>query len=146
MAPEMDVLPECQKGFTDIRLAVGLMERDILTHGKVLDKLTEAVEKIQEMNASLVRMIDLQELKHDGHVKFEDTTTEELKEISTRIDVVHKAVFEVASGVPTQPNEDVNATLKELNKWRWILVGMVFILGWLIAHIKWSVLAQLFGG
>ena len=85
MSP-LEVLPECTAGFTDVRIAVASIEKDIIQHAKVSDKLAEAVEKIQEMNANLCKMIALHELKHDSAEKAHDDIEDELKTLALRMD------------------------------------------------------------
>lgn len=130
----LEVLPECQTSFTELRLTVGLLERDVLAQTKISDKLTEAVEKIQEVNANLLTMIKLHELKHE-------TTTQDLKDLEHQIETIR-----VAPHDETEVTKNTKKTLDQLNKWKWMLIGGAAVLGWILAHLKWAVIVQLFGG
>lgn len=120
-----EVLPECQSGFADIRLAVGLIERDLSTQTKITDKLSEAIERIEAMNANLVKMLAVHELKHE-------LTCSDLKVVEDKVDElrIHK---------PTQQDAQVSKTLAQLERWKYILMGMILALGWLLGHINWDV-------
>jgi hypothetical protein len=48
--------PEEEK-MHDIELKVKLLEKDIQQTDRLCDKLSESIEKIQEMNATMIRMI-----------------------------------------------------------------------------------------
>jgi len=128
-----DVLPECQVAFTDLRLTVALIEHDIVLSAKVIDKLSEAVEKIEEMNANLVKIIAVHDLKHEN-------TTEDVKELERRIDD-HR----LSSVTTTTTENDAKKTLEQLKKWQYMIFGGAIVVGWVISHLKWPALLSLFG-
>lgn len=136
-----DVLPECQVGFTDIRIAVGLIEKDIITQTKITDKLTEAIEKIEELNANIFKMLAVHDLKHEN-------ASEDIKELDHRLEefIGHDGKHCTTTTTTTVTDEQTKKTLDQLNKWKWMLIGGALVLGWILAHLKWDVLAKLFGG
>ena len=142
---ESQVLPECSIAYNDLKTCVALAERDILAHGKVQEKLTEAVDKIQEMNANLCKMISLHELKHDTAERYHTMIDEDGKDLTARIDLLfvdkHKVI---PTFQPTEVVPEVAHSLEELQKWKWIIVGAVFMLGYLLAHLKLDVILSLF--
>lgn len=122
---------------TDVRLSVGLLERDVIMNAKVIDKLSEAVEKIEEMNANLVKIIAVHELKHEN-------TTDDIRELNQRIIDATRLTTTTTTTI-SATEADAKSTLDELKKWKYMIIGGTFVLGWLLAHIKWSVLATIFG-
>jgi septal ring factor EnvC (AmiA/AmiB activator) len=144
--PPLEVLPECTAGFTDVRIAVASIEKDIIQHAKVADKLAEAVQKIQEMNANLCRMISLHELKHDSAEKAHDDIEDELKILNVRIDklLTSKRAIE-SQNIKGFKQEEVNAALDEFKKWKYIITGAAVVIGYLLAHAQfnWSFLLNL---
>lgn len=169
-----EVLPECQTGFSDIRLQVGLMARDVQLNREMINKLTEGIEKTQEMNVNLVRMIALHEQRHEQHEEAEDEFDEDVKELHSRIttttretqdkidttkkelfarlDMIHSELLEhiVTRTAPITPSKDdeeeVAETIRELDRWKYMLMGALLIIGWLLAHVKWDLLIKMFGG
>lgn len=142
MSP-LEVLPECTAGFTDVRIAVASIEKDIIQHAKVSDKLAEAVEKIQEMNANLCKMIALHELKHDSAEKAHDDIEDELKTLALRIDKLLSAKRALESqNIKGFKQEEVDAALAEFKKWKYIITGAAIVIGYLLAHlnIPWGTL------
>jgi hypothetical protein len=127
-----EVLPECQQGFSDVRLAIGLIERDILSQTKITDKLSEAIEKIEAMNANLVKMLAVHELKHE-------MTCRDLETVEDQVDELR------LNQSTTQTPEQVRVTkvLGQLEKWKYVLMGMVLALGWLLGHINWDVVLSI---
>lgn len=171
----IDVLPECTGAFNDIRLQVGLLERDVANNRALIEKLTEGIEKIQEMNMNLVKMLALHDQKHEIHEKIEEGLDEDVKELHSRIstesritqekiDSMESALFKrlesihkellahivmrtspATSAPPTKDDTEVSRTLTELNRWKYILMGIIFALGWVLAKVNWSVAGKLFG-
>jgi DNA repair exonuclease SbcCD ATPase subunit len=145
-----EVMPECQAGFTDLRISLAAATKDIEQQTKVTDKLSEAVEKIQEMNANLCKLIALHELKHDTTEKAlaaaEDDMKEEIKEVHGRID---RLTEKPRSGIipaekpETELEEQMQAALKEITMWKYIIVGAAAVIGYLLAHVNWAILLQL---
>lgn len=135
--PSQDVLPECQQGFLDLQYAVKTLQQDGVRNEKVIEKLSEAVEKIEEMNANLCKMIALHELKHDTIEKTLDAMDTDLHALSLRSMPI------VAPVSPAAENEDLKQLLKVINRWRYILTGAAFVIGYLLAHINWGLLISL---
>lgn len=173
MSP-MEVAPECTAGFNEIRLKVGLMEKDLINNHELIEKLTEGIEKIQEMNTNLVKMLALHDQKHEIHDKIEEDLDDDVKEIHSRIttesratqdkvdtlkseifkrlDGIHKELLEHivirTSNVTTtttthSQNPEIAKSLRELDRWKYILIGIIFFLGYLIDHINWKILLQI---
>jgi hypothetical protein len=143
MDPEMpeknpEVLPSCQEDFTSIKLAVGIIEHDLVNQTKITDKLAEAVEKIEAMNANLVKMIALHELKHENN-------EDDIKELERRLDAQMTTRITTTT-TTTDTEEKAKKTLEQLNKWKYMIIGGALVIGWILAHLKWTVVMQLFGG
>jgi hypothetical protein len=89
---------------------------------------------------------------HDAEEKL-DTAKRELlarieglrAELLTNITLTTKTTTQTTSSGPG-PLADASKLLKDLEKWKYLLMGAIFMLGWMLAHIKWSVLLSLFGG
>lgn len=174
---DLEVLPECTTAFSEIRLKVGLLERDIRDHRNLIDKLTEGIEKIQELNTNLARMVAIHDQKHETHDKIEDDIDLDIKEIHSRITTVsreiqdridevkkeiyarldmlhrelvdHVVVKSHASGNVAQQSAHNDAqvlqVLKQLERWKYLLIGIVFAIGYALDHINWKFVSQLFG-
>ncbi len=137
-----DVLAECSPGFSELRTTVAVLERDVAQQTRVSDKLSEAVEKIQEMNANLCRMISLHELKHDGAEKVHKDIELDLKEITSRID----NLMETKSIIKSPQQIELEKAISELIKWKYIFTGAAIVIGYLIGHINWTLFFSFFKG
>lgn len=131
-----DVLPECQPGIADIRVAVGVLEHDVTAQTKITDKLAEAIEKIEQVNVSLLKMLAVHEEKHENAEK-------DIAELERRMETLHT----VTTTTTTSGSEaESNKKLRQLEKWVWMLIGGAVVIGWALAHFKWSAIVSLFGG
>lgn len=129
---------EGQEELSEMRLAVALLKQDAIHQVKITDKLAEAVEKIEEMNANLVKMLALHELKHQN-------TEDDIKELGRRIEhQPHSST--ITTTTTTGDEEEAKKTLEQLKKWKYMIIGAALVIGWMLAHMKWSVLVSLFGG
>ncbi len=81
--------PEEEKLY-QIEMKVGLLEKDIQQTNQVYEKLSESIEKIQEMNDTMIRMITIHEQRHEHHAKAEEDLKEDIKELHSRITTVSR--------------------------------------------------------
>lgn len=125
-----------QDGYIDMRIAVSALEKDMLSHTKVTDKLSEAVDKIQEMSANLCAMIKLHDQRHTQAEKIHEAFDNDLKEIEQRIDKVfldpeNPWYMAKNPGAKLQA-ETTEERLRKLEHWMWMIVGGSMVAGALI--------------
>lgn len=169
---ETDVLPECSARFNDLNTDVAILTHDVRATERVCEKLSEGIEKIQEMNGNLVRMIALHEQKHETHDRFQDSFDEDVKELHSRITTVERTLYDRIDtaksqlveqlqhhhdevirlhGIRTTTTEtfdtstltEAKQTLKTLDRWVWMLVGAAVVIGWIVGHINFSAIGNL---
>ena len=147
---------------SDVKTKVKLLEKDIeLVYG-ISEKLSVSIEKIQEMNNSLVQMISLHDQKHLLHDREEKELKDDIKDlnikiasvsreihervdqlehhISSRIDALrgdllnHKKEDLEKKHVDTDVEDDLDKRIAEIEKWRWMIVGAVAFAAWFIGQ------------
>jgi seryl-tRNA synthetase len=144
-----------------VKLEVGLLKKDIEQTDRLCDKLSESIEKIQEVNVNIMRMITLHEQRHEQHEKAEQDLKEDIKELHSRITTVSREMNErmdqlerhiseridllrsdLAKHEKNDPNRLSN-TLKEIDKYKWMIMGGAIALGWVIGHVDLDMLGKL---
>lgn len=153
--------PEEEK-LHSIELKVGLLEKDIQQTSQVCDKLSESIEKIQEMNATMIRMITIHEQRHEQHEKAEENLKDDIKELHSRITTVSREIHDridqvertiterldaLRSDLMHHKQEDVGGlgnTLKEIDRYKWMIFGAAIAIGWIIGNVNLGVLGTLF--
>ena len=160
--------PEEEKLYK-IEMKVGLLEKDIQQTNQVYDKLSESIEKIQQMNDTMIRMITIHEQRHEHHVKAEEDLKNDIKELHSedikelhsrittvsrelhdRIDQVERHIterlddlrIELIKHAKNDPNRLSN-TLQEIDKYKWMILGGAIALGWLFGNINLGALGTL---
>lgn len=150
----------------DVRLKLGLLEKDVQMTGQLLEKVSESIEKIQEMNLNLVKMLSIHEQRHAQHEKVENELKEDIKELhsristqsrqlSERIDQFEKHVTTRLDDIKTdlmqhkkqefpedQHKNGLSEKLDKLNEWRWMVVGGIVLAAWLVGEL--DLLGKLF--
>lgn len=165
-----EVSPDCTEGFHDLRLEVGVVKAELRTQEKVMDKLTEGIEKIQEVNTNLLRMLAIHEEKHETHEKIEEDIDDDIKELHSRLTTESRITHEkidglktdlyakieslrqdvvksiVANGKQGDAPKGIGDRLKELESWKYMIITIVVIIIWIIEHVNLKMLSQLFSG
>ncbi len=140
---------EYTQDVSHLRTTVAVLERDVVQQLRITDKLSEAVEKIQEMNANLCRMISLHELKHDGAEKVQQEIDTDLKEITKRVDMINDTKMAIKSQQLLdleKKQQETEKEIEELVKWKYIVTGAAIVLGYLLGFVNWQTILGLFKG
>jgi len=154
------MLPDEQE-LQNVKLEVGLLKKDIELTDRLCDKLSESIEKIQEVNVNIMRMITLHEQRHEQHEKTEQEMKEDIKELHSRITTVSREMndrmdqlerhiseridllrSDLAKHEKSDPNRLKN-TLAEIDKYKWMIMGGALALGWVIGHVDLAMLGKL---
>lgn len=152
--------PEEEK-LHSLELKVGLLGKDIEQISELNDKLSDSIEKIREMNANMIRMITIHEQRHEQHEKIEDDLREDIKELHSRITTVNREIHDRIDQVErtiTQRLDDIRrdliqhrneeepkitSVLKEIDQYKWMILGAAIVLGWIIGHIDMGMVGKL---
>ena len=154
--------PEEQK-LHDVEMKVGLLEKDVQQTDRLCEKLSESISKLQEVNANILRMITIHEHRHEQHEKAEIELKDDIKELHSRITTVNREIHERIDEVERHISERIDAlrsdliqhkkeeggnmvgdTLKEIDKYKWMILGAAIAIGWIIGNVNLGVLGTLF--
>ncbi len=153
--------PEEEK-LHNLELKVGLLGKDVEQISELNDKLSESIEKIREMNANMIRMITIHEQRHENHEKIEGDLREDIKELHSRITTVNREIHDRIDQVErtiTQRLDDIRRDLiqhrnedepkmgkllKEIDQYKWMILGAAISLGWIIGNVNLGTLGTLF--
>ena len=141
--------PEEQK-IHDVELKIGLLGKDVEQTDRLCSKLSESIEKLQEVNVNIMRMITLHEQRHEQHEKVEKEVKDDIKDLHDRIDQVERHISEridaLRNDLMVHRKEDnvIGNTLKEIDKYKWMILGAAIAIGWIIGNVNLGVLGTLF--
>jgi seryl-tRNA synthetase len=149
-----------EKELQDIKLRVGLLEKDVTIANQLCSKLSESIAKMQELNVNVMQMITLHQQKHEQHETTEAELKEDIKELHSRITTVNREIHDridqverhiteridsLRSDLLKHKNEDkgnIVEKLAEIDKWKWMLFGGILMAGFLLGKID---LISIFG-
>ena len=154
--------PEEQK-LHDVEMKVGLLQKDVQQSEKLCEKLSESISKLQEVNANILRMITIHEHRHEQHERAEIDLKDDIKELHSRITTVNREIHERIDEVERHISERIDAlrsdliqhkkeeggnvvgdTLKEIDRYKWMILGAAIAIGWIIGNVNLGVLGTLF--
>lgn len=145
------MLPDEQE-FQDLKLKIGLMQKDVELTDRLCSKLSESIAKIQELNVNLMQMINIQEQKHEQHEKTENELKRDIRDLHERIDQVERHISQRIDDLRSdlikhkkeENRNNIAETLKEMDKYKWMILGAAIAIGWIIGNIDLAVLGTLF--
>jgi hypothetical protein len=108
-------------------------------------------------------MITIHEHRHEQHEKAEIELKDDIKELHSRITTVNREIHERIDEVERHISERIDAlrsdliqhkkeengnmvgdTLKEIDKYKWMILGAAIAIGWIIGNVNLGVLGTLF--
>jgi chromosome segregation ATPase len=138
----------------DVKLKVGLLTKDVEYNTLMCDKLSESIEKIQEMNMNLIKMIALHENKHEQHERVEEDLRQDYKELHSRITTINREIHDRIDQVERHITERIDALRSDLTnhkaqdtaglgnrianveQWKLMVAGGVALGAWLLANLE----------
>lgn len=132
----------------DVKLQVSLLEKDVQLASKLSEKISESIEKIQEMNLNLIKMLSLHEHRHTQHERVEDDLRNDIKEIrkeiqdrfdqiehhiTDRIDALRSELIQ--SKNPNNEHKKLTDKINDIEHWRWMIAGGIMLAGWILGNL-----------
>ena len=152
--------PDEQK-IHDVELKVGLLQKDVELNDRLCSKLSESITKIKELNVNIMQMISLHEQRHEHHEKVEADLKDDIKELHSRITTVNRELHERIDQVERHITERLDAirsdlanhkkndapkvteVLKEMDRYKWMILGAAIAVGWILGNVNLGVLGTL---
>ena len=83
-----------EEKINDLKLDVELLKKDVEQFDTLCDRITQSIEKIQDVNQNLIKMISLHEQRHDQHEKTEEDLDDDIKELHSRITTINREIHD----------------------------------------------------
>ena len=157
--------PEEEK-FHDLKLEIGLLKKDNQQLTIITNKLSDSIEKIQEMSGNLIRMIALHDQRHDIHTKTENELKDDIKDLHSRITTVTRELHDKIdstekhlgdkidalrnelksheSNEVTRNKLKINEILSNIENYKYLILGVAIATGFLLGNINSDVIGMLF--
>lgn len=146
---------------SDLKLKTSLLEKDILSAEKVINKLSESISKIQELNMNVMQMLTTHQQMHEHHEKAEEDLKEDYKELHSRITTVNRELHDRIDQVERHITERIDALRSDLanhkkddkkeldgldlfDKFKYIILLAVLIVGFIGGQLNLSQIISIF--
>jgi predicted RNase H-like nuclease (RuvC/YqgF family) len=144
-----------------MEMKVTLLERDVQQIDKWCEKLSKSIENLERINENLNRILSLHEQKHLSHERAEIELKTETKELHSRITTVTRELHDKIDQVEVilgnkidnlrreiiaheeRDRSKVSDFLKEIDKYKWMILGGALTIGWIIGNIDLAIFSQL---
>ena len=142
--------PEEQK-IHEVELKIGLLGKDVEQTDRLCEKLSESIEKLQEVNVNIMRMITLHEQRHEQHEKVDEEVKNDIRDLHDRIDQVERHISERIDALRIDlikhKNDDAGTklpqVLSEIDKYKFAIVAVAISVGWILGNVNLGVLGTL---
>lgn len=147
----------------NIKLDVELLKKDMRQVDYFYKKITDTIEKIQEVNSNLVKMISLHDQKHGQHEKSESEVKEDIKDLHSRITTVNREMQErldqleqyidkkfeslhndIKNSHERTEKKSFRESVTEIDRYKWMIGGAIIAVSWIIGHVNLDALSKLF--
>ena len=146
---------------SDLKLKTSLLEKDILSAEKVINKLSESITKIQELNMNVMQMLTTHQQMHEHHEKAEEDLKEDYKELHSRITTVNRELHDRIDQVERHITERIDALRSDLanhkkqeqkeldgldlfDRFKYIILLAVLIVGFIGGQLNLSQIISIF--
>ena len=154
------MLPD-EQDLQNIKLKVSVMERDVHHTNELCEKLSDSIDKIQELNRNLIQMMALHGQRHEQHEKNNVKMEQDIKDLHSRITTVsreiHERIDQVEQHISNRIDDlrsdlikhkeydkvGIKNIMQEVDKWKWMILGAVLAGGFLRGKIDLTSLLTL---
>lgn len=144
----------------ELKLQIGLLEKDIQLNSKVVERISESIEKMQEVNINLLKMIALHDEKHVQHIEVERTLKDEIRQAHTKLNEttreLEKKITELENSISDKleaikqdlishratDESQITKILREIDKYKWTILGIAMAAGWILGNINLDLLGK----
>ena len=138
--------------YTQLKVDVGVLKTQVANITTLCDKMDKVIERLMNNQEKIVSDIydDMSEEKRD--------TTEDIKELHSRITTVDRNLTEKLESVEDKIMAEIKGLRKEMTdraeredtkiekilEWKWTAAGGILVVAWLLSYIKFDTIAKLF--
>lgn len=154
---------------TSVNTEVELIKRDVELSREVINKIDNAIDKLEELTASITKILSLHEQKLNYQEKKDEELnklieirrnelTIDIKELHSRVTTVNrelttqiehtenKITNEIKSLKDhiTQEHKQASNVVEQIQRWKWMILGGSAAVMWLISSVNFAALSKLF--
>jgi len=105
-----------EEKINNLKLDVELLKKDVEQFDVLCDKITNSIEKMQDVNNNLLKMISLHEQRHEQHEKAEEDIEDDVKDLHSRITTINREIHDRIDQVEHHITERIDDLRSDLIK------------------------------
>lgn len=123
----------------DVVTKLAILERDISQITTLFEKLDVTIDKLSQVSTQINQLLAVHDEKIERSIKMEQEIFKLLenrrKEVNEQFDAIKKQMSE-ESRIHSKEHAELDVRLKNLEMWRWMVVGASAVVGFVISKVN----------
>ena len=136
----------------EIKVDVEVLKNQVLTITQLCGKMDSVIEKLVDNHDLMVNQIytDMEKRKADTNNDIKELhsrITTISREVADKVELTERRIMEEIKSLRediAEHNKKEDDDLKAIKQWKWMVVGGVVVLAWLISNLNLTALSKVF--
>ena len=136
----------------ELKVDVEVLKNQILTITQLCGKMDSVIEKLVDNHDRMVNQIynDMEKRKNDTNTDIKELhsrITTISREVSDKVELTERRIMDEIKSLRediAEHNKKEDDDLKAIKQWKWMVVGGVVVLAWLISNLNLTALSKVF--
>ena len=137
----------------EIKVDVEVLKSQVLTITQLCGKMDSVIEKLVDNHDRMVNQIynDMEKRKADTNADIKELhsrITTISREVADKVELTERRIMDEIKSLRediAEHNKKEDDDLKAIKQWKWMVVGGVVVLAWIMSNIKIDAVSKLFG-
>ena len=136
----------------ELKVDVEVLKNQVLTITQLCGKMDSVIEKLVDNHDRMVNQIytDMEKRKADTNNDIKELhsrITTISREVSDKVELTERRIMDEIKSLRediAEHNKKEDDDLKAIKQWKWMVVGGVVVLAWLISNLNLAALSKVF--
>ena len=136
----------------ELKVDVEVLKNQVLTIAQLCGKMDSVIEKLVDNHDRMVNQIytDMEKRKADTNNDIKELhsrITTISREVADKVELTERRIMEEIKSLRediAENNKKEDDDLKAIKQWKWMVVGGVVVLAWLISNLNLAALSKVF--
>ena len=136
----------------ELKVDVEVLKNQVLTITQLCGKMDSVIEKLVDNHDRMVNQIytDMEKRKADTNNDIKELhsrITTISREVADKVELTERRIMEEIKSLRediAEHNKKEDDDLKAIKQWKWMVVGGVVVLAWLISNLNLAALSKVF--
>jgi len=136
----------------ELKVDVEVLKSQVLTITQLCGKMDSVIEKLVDNHDRMVNQIynDMEKRKNDTNTDIKELhsrITTISREVSDKVELTERRIMDEIKSLRediAEHNKKEDDDLKAIKQWKWMVVGGVVVLAWLISNLNLTALSKVF--